>query len=125
MTASESACVSLVHLVGAAREVHGQRLLDALELPRRGRERRRHDVRAGGHGRPQLEPLVGRVHVQLVGRLAHDLAVPGQRPRHPGGAAAHGEALHAHAVDADVERLRMAHPDDVVVDLPAQAQPNV
>lgn len=77
-------------------------------------------MRAGGDAGADLESVVGGVHVELVWRLACDLAVPRQRSRHTGGAAADGEALHADAIDAQIERLRMPHADDVVVDLPPQ-----
>ena len=50
------------------------------------------------------------------------LRIPGEvfRGRHPLGLAAHGEPLQPHAVETEVELVRLAHADDVVVLLPSQ-----
>ena len=63
---------------------------------------------------------VGGVHVFFEFRIA--LRIPGEvlRRRHPLGFAADGEPLQAHAVETEVELVRLAHADDVVVLLPPQ-----
>ena len=48
-------------LVGAASEIHGQRLRHAFGLPRSINERRTHDMHAGAHLRPHLESRIGGV----------------------------------------------------------------
>ena len=48
-------------LVGAASEIHGQRLRHAFGLPRSIHERRTHDMPAGAHLRPHLESRIGGV----------------------------------------------------------------
>ena len=75
---------------------------------------------AGLHRDAHLKTRIGRVHVDL--ELGRSLRVAGESLRH-GHAfrlAAHREAFDADSVQPDIDLVRLAHADDVVVELPPQ-----
>ena len=112
--------IAVVILVGRASEPGLRRLQHAFGLPEPLDEGHADLVRAGRHRDADLEIRVGGVHVVFPLGIALRVAGEILRGGHPLRFAAHRELLQADAVETDVELVRLAHADDVVVLLASQ-----
>ena len=109
--------VAEVQLVGRAREAALRRLKDAFSLPMAPDERHADFVRTSLHRQTHRESLIGGVHVDFPFRIALCVAGKALRRRQSFPAAADREPLDQRAVQADVDLVRLAHADQVQIEL--------
>ena len=113
----------MIILIGRAAKTRLRRLQNAFLLPAPADERNPHFVLAGRNRDAHFESRIGSVHVDLELRTA--LRVAGETLG-VGIAlrfAPHREALDADAIQSNVELMRLANADDVVVLFAAATEP--
>ena len=112
--------VPVIVLVGHLEKTGRRRLYEPFGLPEPTHKRDADVMNPGLYGHAHFQAGVGFVHVLLELRIALRIAHKRQGHRHALGFAANGESLKPHAVEPNVELVRLAHAHDVGVQLAPQ-----